>query len=108
MHRLLRTSQAETTGMGYMTWAAFLQLMTEIGFNYDPSAAGSGTVRFDSPNSTDESITFHRRTHIRSPQTSLTSDSSSPRPVPYAPHAEGVCEEIEEELRVDRGRLPRC
>ncbi|KAJ7128863.1 hypothetical protein C8R46DRAFT_1236803 [Mycena filopes] len=68
MHRLLRTSQAETTGMGYMTWGAFLQLMTEIGFTYDPTTAGSGAVRFDPPNPTDESITFYR-TH---PDPSLT------------------------------------
>ncbi|KAF7361625.1 hypothetical protein MVEN_00505800 [Mycena venus] len=59
MHQLLRTSEDETKGMAPMKWENFLKLMREMGFEYDPSTAGS-SVRFDPPDPKDVSITFHR------------------------------------------------
>jgi hypothetical protein len=37
-----------------------IQIMREMGFEMDPSTAGS-SVRFDPPNPKDSSITFHKR-----------------------------------------------
>ncbi|KAJ6500171.1 hypothetical protein C8R47DRAFT_1211730 [Mycena vitilis] len=59
MHQLLRTSEDETKGMAPMKWDTFVKLMREMGFDYDPSTAGS-SVRFDPPNPKDVSITFHK------------------------------------------------
>ncbi|EJD03112.1 uncharacterized protein FOMMEDRAFT_156484 [Fomitiporia mediterranea MF3/22] len=44
---------------GALKWDQFLQVMRELGFEYDPSTAGS-SVRFDPPNPNDRSITFHK------------------------------------------------
>ncbi|KAJ6499016.1 hypothetical protein C8R45DRAFT_100912 [Mycena sanguinolenta] len=59
MHQLLRTSEDDTMGMVSMKWEDFLKLMREMGFEYDPSTAGS-SVRFDPPDPKDVSITFHK------------------------------------------------
>ncbi|KAJ7268689.1 hypothetical protein B0H12DRAFT_61164 [Mycena haematopus] len=59
MHQLLRTSEDETKGTAPMKWEDFLKLMREMGFEYDPSTAGS-SVRFDPPDPKDVSITFHK------------------------------------------------
>jgi len=59
MHQLLNTSENETKGLASMKWDHFAQLMTEMGFKYDPSTAGS-SVRFDPPNPRDPPITFHK------------------------------------------------
>ncbi|KAF7321790.1 hypothetical protein MKEN_00700800 [Mycena kentingensis (nom. inval.)] len=59
MHQLLRTSEDETKGLASMKWETFLKLMRELGFEYDPSTAGS-SVRFDPPDPKDVSITFHK------------------------------------------------
>ncbi|KAF7376404.1 hypothetical protein MSAN_00055900 [Mycena sanguinolenta] len=60
MHQLLRTSEDETKGMASMKWDDFCKLMREMGFGYDPSAAGS-SVRFDPPDPRDVPIFFHKR-----------------------------------------------
>ncbi|KAI5123681.1 hypothetical protein M0805_001709 [Coniferiporia weirii] len=44
---------------GSLKWEQFLQIMRELGFEYDPSTAGS-SVRFDPPNPNDRSISFHK------------------------------------------------
>ncbi|KAJ7902148.1 hypothetical protein B0H14DRAFT_1271645 [Mycena olivaceomarginata] len=59
MHQLLRTSQDNTKGLAPMKWEHFLKLMREMGFEYDPSTAGS-SVRFDPPDPNDVPITFHK------------------------------------------------
>ncbi|GBE81159.1 hypothetical protein SCP_0308850 [Sparassis crispa] len=59
MHKLLGTSEDETKGIQPMKWESFLKLMREMGFEYDPSTAGS-SVRFDPPDPRDVPITFHR------------------------------------------------
>ncbi|KII92754.1 hypothetical protein PLICRDRAFT_37552 [Plicaturopsis crispa FD-325 SS-3] len=59
MHQLLNTSEDETKGTKPMKWDTFLKVMREMGFEYDPSTAGS-SVRFDPPDKRDRSITFHK------------------------------------------------
>jgi len=44
---------------GSLKWEQFVQLMLDLGFEYDPSTAGS-SVRFDPPNPNDRSISFHK------------------------------------------------
>jgi hypothetical protein len=41
-------------------YSFFFQVMREMGFEYDPSTAGS-SVRFDPPDPRDGPITFHKR-----------------------------------------------
>ncbi|KAG1731502.1 uncharacterized protein EDB91DRAFT_1058741 [Suillus paluster] len=57
MHQLLRAGDDEKRGA--MKWENFLKVMRDMGFEYDPSTAGS-SVRFDPPNTGDRSITFHK------------------------------------------------
>jgi len=59
MHQLLKTQEDQTAGRAPMKWENFLKLMREMGFEYDPSTAGS-SVRFDPPNKNDRPITFHK------------------------------------------------
>ncbi|PPQ98770.1 hypothetical protein CVT24_003328 [Panaeolus cyanescens] len=42
-----------------MKWDNFVKMMVELGFDYDPSTAGS-SVRFDPPNKADPPITVHK------------------------------------------------
>jgi len=46
-------------GLQPMKWDVFLKIMREMGFEMNPSTAGS-SVRFDPPNPRDRSITFHK------------------------------------------------
>ncbi|KAG0698134.1 hypothetical protein DFH29DRAFT_991187 [Suillus ampliporus] len=57
MHQLLRAGDDEKRGS--MKWENFLKVMRDMGFEYDPSTAGS-SVRFDPPHKGDRSITFHK------------------------------------------------
>ncbi|OAX37405.1 hypothetical protein K503DRAFT_850462 [Rhizopogon vinicolor AM-OR11-026] len=57
MHQLLRVGDDDRRGA--MKWENFLKVMRDMGFEYDPSTAGS-SVRFDPPGSGDRSITFHK------------------------------------------------
>ncbi|KIJ67776.1 hypothetical protein HYDPIDRAFT_107270 [Hydnomerulius pinastri MD-312] len=57
MHQLLRTSADEKAGA--LKWENFVKLMKDMGFEYDPSTAGS-SVRFDPPNPKDRAISFHK------------------------------------------------
>ncbi|PPQ87476.1 hypothetical protein CVT25_008212 [Psilocybe cyanescens] len=59
MHQILKTEEDKTGGRSPMKWEHFLKLMREMGFEYDPSTAGS-SVRFDPPNKADRPITFHK------------------------------------------------
>ncbi|KAF8070672.1 hypothetical protein FPV67DRAFT_1488307 [Lyophyllum atratum] len=59
MHQLLNTADDEMKGSAPMKWENFLRLMREMGFEYDPSTAGS-SVRFDPPDKRDGPITFHK------------------------------------------------
>jgi len=59
MHQLLNTAEDETKGQASMKWDHFVKLMTDMGFQYDPSTAGS-SVRFDPPGAKDPPITFHK------------------------------------------------
>ncbi|KAF9452735.1 hypothetical protein P691DRAFT_794128 [Macrolepiota fuliginosa MF-IS2] len=59
MHHLLRTSDDVKQGKGGMRWDDFVKLMTEMGFDYDPSTAGS-SVRFVPPGKDDHPISFHK------------------------------------------------
>ncbi|EKM80649.1 hypothetical protein AGABI1DRAFT_105632 [Agaricus bisporus var. burnettii JB137-S8] len=59
MHQLLRTSDDVKQGRSGMRWDDFVKLMTEMGFDYDPSTAGS-SVRFIPPGKDDHPITFHK------------------------------------------------
>ncbi|KAF6763057.1 hypothetical protein DFP72DRAFT_1030216 [Ephemerocybe angulata] len=59
MHQLLRTGEDAGKQPSPMKWETFLKLMREMGFEYDPSTAGS-SVRFDPPNPKDSSITIHK------------------------------------------------
>jgi len=58
MHQLLSTPENDKPGAP-MKWESFLKIMREMGFEYDPSTAGS-SVRFDPPNKNDKPITFHK------------------------------------------------
>ncbi|KAF9478819.1 hypothetical protein BDN70DRAFT_879530 [Pholiota conissans] len=55
MHQLLKPGEARTG----MKWEHFLKVMREMGFDYDPSTAGS-SVRFDPPDKNDPPITIHK------------------------------------------------
>ncbi|KAF5380464.1 hypothetical protein D9615_004625 [Tricholomella constricta] len=60
MHQLLNTAEDEMQGIAPMKWDNFVKvLMREMGFEYDPSTAGS-SVRFDPPDKRDKPITFHK------------------------------------------------
>ncbi|THH29850.1 hypothetical protein EUX98_g4322 [Antrodiella citrinella] len=59
MHQLIGGTDAKKGGIAPLKWENFLKLMREMGFEYDPSTAGS-SVRFDPPHSRDPSITFHK------------------------------------------------
>ncbi|KAG2015712.1 hypothetical protein CC2G_008956 [Coprinopsis cinerea AmutBmut pab1-1] len=59
MHQLLKTSEDAGRQPAPMKWETFLKLMREMGFEYDPSTAGS-SVRFDPPDKRDRSITIHK------------------------------------------------
>ncbi|KJA27891.1 hypothetical protein HYPSUDRAFT_35071 [Hypholoma sublateritium FD-334 SS-4] len=59
MHQLLRPGDEQKRARAPMKWENFLKLMREMGFEYDPSTAGS-SVRFDPPNKNDKPITFHK------------------------------------------------
>lgn len=59
MHQLMRTSEDEKRGLAPMKWENFVKLMTEMGFDYDPSTAGS-SVRFIPKDQRDKPITFHK------------------------------------------------
>ncbi|EPQ57181.1 hypothetical protein GLOTRDRAFT_39174 [Gloeophyllum trabeum ATCC 11539] len=59
MHQLLGTAEDEKKGQAPMKWEHFLKVMREMGFEYDPSTAGS-SVRFDPPDPSDPPITFHK------------------------------------------------
>ncbi|KAL5528321.1 hypothetical protein ACEPAF_7457 [Sanghuangporus sanghuang] len=57
LRKLLGVSAEDRKGS--LKWEQFLQVMRELGFDYDPSTAGS-SVRFDPPNPDVRSITFHK------------------------------------------------
>ncbi|KAL5485099.1 hypothetical protein ACEPAI_7741 [Sanghuangporus weigelae] len=57
LRKLLGVSAQDKKGS--LKWEQFLQVMRELGFDYDPSTAGS-SVRFDPPNPDVRSITFHK------------------------------------------------
>ncbi|KAJ3834621.1 hypothetical protein EV361DRAFT_808140 [Lentinula raphanica] len=57
MRQILITDKDDSKGG--MKWEDFVKLMTDLGFEYVPSTAGS-SVRFDPPTSTDRSISFHK------------------------------------------------
>jgi hypothetical protein len=59
MHQLLNTAESDTNGIAPMKWEQFLKIMREMGFEYDPTTAGS-SVRFDPPDPRDKPITFHK------------------------------------------------
>jgi len=59
MHQLLRTSEEAGKQPSPMKWDTFVKLMKEMGFEYDPSTAGS-SVRFDPPSPTDHPFMVHR------------------------------------------------
>lgn len=59
MHQILRTGEDAGKQPSPMKWDTFVKLMREMGFQYDPSTAGS-SVRFDPPNPKDRSITVHK------------------------------------------------
>jgi hypothetical protein len=59
MHQLLRTGEDAGKQPSPMKWDTFVKLMREMGFEYDPSTAGS-SVRFDPPNSKDHPISIHK------------------------------------------------
>ncbi|KAI0665909.1 hypothetical protein C8Q78DRAFT_985573 [Trametes maxima] len=59
MHQVLRTPMDKRQGIADMRWEKFVRMMTDLGFTYVPSTAGS-RVRFDPPNPKDRSITFHK------------------------------------------------
>ncbi|KAI0645959.1 hypothetical protein C8Q79DRAFT_967138 [Trametes meyenii] len=59
MHQVLRTPMDKKQGIADMRWEKFVRMMTDLGFTYVPSTAGS-RVRFDPPNPRDRSITFHK------------------------------------------------
>ncbi|KNZ80873.1 hypothetical protein J132_04097 [Termitomyces sp. J132] len=63
MHQLLNTAEDEMKGIAPMKWEHFVKLMREMGFEYDPSTAGS-SVRFDPPDPRDPPITFHKRASL--------------------------------------------
>ncbi|KAF8973070.1 hypothetical protein BDZ97DRAFT_1779193 [Flammula alnicola] len=52
MHQLLQPPEERKSARAPMKWESFLKLMREMGFEYDPSTAGS-SVRFDPPNKND-------------------------------------------------------
>ncbi|KAF8598711.1 hypothetical protein BDV93DRAFT_526620 [Ceratobasidium sp. AG-I] len=49
----------DTKGQSGLDWNAFVKAMTDLGFEYDESSAGS-RVRFDPPNRNDKSYTTHK------------------------------------------------
>lgn len=59
MHQILRTGEDAGKQPSPMKWDTFVKLMREMGFEYDPSTAGS-SVRFDPPNSKDHPISIHK------------------------------------------------
>ncbi|RXW24981.1 hypothetical protein EST38_g912 [Candolleomyces aberdarensis] len=59
MHQLLRTGEEAGKQPAPMKWDTFVKLMREMGFQYDPSTAGS-SVRFDPPDPRDSPITIHK------------------------------------------------
>ncbi|KAL1736146.1 hypothetical protein EV714DRAFT_242551 [Schizophyllum commune] len=59
MHQLLRTSEDDKRGLAPMKWENFVKIMVEMGFDYDPSTAGS-SVRFIPKDQRDKPITFHK------------------------------------------------
>ncbi|KAJ3891066.1 hypothetical protein GG344DRAFT_77269 [Lentinula edodes] len=59
MHQILNTADDETQGKAGMKWDIFVKVLTDVGFKYVPSTAGS-SVRFDPPSSKDRSISFHK------------------------------------------------
>ncbi|KIJ49573.1 hypothetical protein M422DRAFT_246653 [Sphaerobolus stellatus SS14] len=73
MTRLVSAADGRSEGKKPMKWEQFLRVMRAMGFEYDPSTAGS-SVRFDPPDPKDRSITFHKphpdptlqRNHLRS------------------------------------------
>ncbi|KAJ4483176.1 hypothetical protein J3R30DRAFT_3697951 [Lentinula aciculospora] len=59
LHQILNTADDETKGTTGMKWDTFVKALTDLGFTYVPSTAGS-SVRFDPPDSRDRSISFHK------------------------------------------------
>ncbi|KAK7685172.1 hypothetical protein QCA50_011535 [Cerrena zonata] len=60
MQELLNTSEdVPKKDLSPMKWGDFLKVMQEMGFEYDPSTAGS-SVRFDPPGDRDHPITLHK------------------------------------------------
>ncbi|CAE6497470.1 unnamed protein product [Rhizoctonia solani] len=49
----------ESKGQGGLSWHEFVKAMTDLGFEYDESSAGS-RVRFDPPDRKDSSYTVHK------------------------------------------------
>ncbi|KAF5389386.1 hypothetical protein D9757_004247 [Collybiopsis confluens] len=59
VQQILHTADDETKGAAGMKWDTFVKVLTDLGFSYDPTTAGS-SVRFDPPDPRDRSISFHR------------------------------------------------
>ncbi|KAF9051101.1 hypothetical protein BDZ89DRAFT_1056977 [Hymenopellis radicata] len=54
-----RPRMSVTRGSAGMKWNTFVKVMKDAGFTHVPSETGS-SVRFDPPNGTERSITFHK------------------------------------------------
>ncbi|KAH8107794.1 hypothetical protein BXZ70DRAFT_997460 [Cristinia sonorae] len=59
MHQLIGGTETKKGGIAPLKWENFVKVMKEMGFEYDPSTAGS-SVRFDPPSKSDPPITFHK------------------------------------------------
>ncbi|ESK96615.1 hypothetical protein Moror_6835 [Moniliophthora roreri MCA 2997] len=59
MHQILHTAEDETKGSAGMKWDTFVKVMEDVGFDVDPSTAGS-SVKFTPRNSKDNPISFHK------------------------------------------------
>ncbi|KAL0068782.1 hypothetical protein AAF712_004111 [Marasmius tenuissimus] len=59
MHQILHTAEDDTKGSAGMKWDTFVKVMEHVGFEVNPSTAGS-SVRFTPKNSRDNPISFHK------------------------------------------------
>ncbi|KAF9263366.1 hypothetical protein L218DRAFT_959393 [Marasmius fiardii PR-910] len=59
MHQILHTAEDDTKGSAGMKWETFVKVMEQVGFEVNPSTAGS-SVRFTPKNRRDHPISFHK------------------------------------------------
>ncbi|KAG7098800.1 hypothetical protein E1B28_000705 [Marasmius oreades] len=59
MHQILHTAEDDTKGSAGMKWETFVKVMEQVGFEVNPSTAGS-SVRFTPRNGKDNPISFHK------------------------------------------------